>query len=98
MTLVELGLNNHISWRRMDKDVSLSVHHGDPVVMTISQNGHDAQSHHISTVSKPILIPAHHWYSAVSLGVASTVRLEPDDHVEDVAPEDWRPVPRERKG
>ena len=96
MKLVDLSLDEFISWRRVDRDVSFSVHHGDPVVMTVSPNGNDAQSHHISTVSEPILIPAHHWYSAETIGVASTIKLVPDDHSEDIAPEWWHPVPRDK--
>ena len=98
MKLVDLRLDEFIGWRRMDKDVSLSVHHGDPVVMTVSPNGNDAQSHHISTASEPILIPARHWYSAETIGVASTIKLVPDNHSEELAPEDWHPVPREKRG
>ena len=95
MKLVDLSLDKFISWRRVDKDVSFSVHHGDPVVMTVSPSGNDAQSHHISTASEPILIPAHHWYSAETNGVASTIKLVPGDASENIAPEWWRPVPRD---
>jgi hypothetical protein len=98
MKLVDLSLDEFISWRRVDRDVCFSIHHGDPVVITVSPNGNDARSHHISTLSEPILIPARHWYSAVTLGVASTIKLVPEDHSEDLAPEDWRPVPRDKKG
>ena len=88
MKLVDLSLDEFISWRRVDKDVSFSVHHGDPVVMTVSPSGNDAQSHHISTVSEPILIPAHHWYSAETPSVANIIKLVSHDHSEDPAPEE----------
>ena len=37
-----LDCDNWISWRRRSEDFALTLDAGDPIVVTISPNGHDA--------------------------------------------------------
>ena len=45
-----LDCDNWISWRRRSEDFALTLDDGDPVVVTISPNGHDAAA---SILSRP---------------------------------------------
>ena len=95
MKLIDLTLDTFLGWRCMDKDVRVALRSGDPVVLTISDNGHDAEARYLSFASEQTLIPAQCWYTAETLGTKSTLAFEPDDYLEELAVEDWRPVPRD---
>ena len=98
MKYLILTLDSFISWRRNSKDIRISVTNGDPMVITISRNGHDAQSHHLSALSGSLQVPKDYWYSAETLGITSQIAIEPSDFCEELAPEGWRPSPRNKEG
>jgi predicted cupin superfamily sugar epimerase len=69
----------------------------------MSPNGHDASAHHlgpeIGRGQRPqIAVPAGHWQTATSLGawtlVGCTVAPGFDFAGFELAPPDWRPMPR----
>ena len=99
--LLELGEVS--AWHRVDAVEAWSFHAGDPLVLTISENGHDAASYHlgpdISRGQHPqVIVPKGAWQTAESLGrwtlvgcvVAPAFRFEGFE----LAPPDWRPRPR----
>ena len=72
-------------------------------MITVSPNGHDAASHHLgpdlAAGQRPqLVVPAHHWQTATSLGAWTLVgcTVAPGFRFEgfEVAPPNWRPVPR----
>ena len=76
---------------------------GDPLVLTLSPNGHDAVAHHLGpdvlTNQKPaVIVPADWWQTAESLGrwtlVSCVVAPAFDFAGFEMAPPDWRPTPR----
>ncbi len=76
---------------------------GAPLVITISQNGHDASAHRlgpsIEAGERPqFVVPAGCWQTATSLGeytlVGCTVAPAFDFAGFEMAPKDWRPTPR----
>ena len=92
------------AWHRIDATEVWHWHAGAPLVLTVSPDGHDAQSQHLGpslkTGQRPqLVVPAGHWQTAVSLGawtlvgcsVAPAFRFESFE----LAPPDWRPTPRE---
>ena len=52
-----LDHDNLIGWRRRDQDLALSLEEGDPVVITISSNGHDASAKILTSFSETVTIP-----------------------------------------
>ena len=42
--IIHLDLDNFRSWRRFTRPIDLVVGSGDPVALTVSPNGHDAES------------------------------------------------------
>ncbi|MBO0904983.1 cupin domain-containing protein [Jiella sonneratiae] len=76
---------------------------GAPLVITVSQNGHDASAHRlgpdIEAGERPqFVVPAGCWQTATSLGeytlVGCTVAPAFDFDGFEMAPKDWRPTPR----
>ncbi|MCQ0987285.1 cupin domain-containing protein [Jiella marina] len=76
---------------------------GAPLVITVSENGHDASAHrlgpNIEAGEKPqFVVPAGWWQTATSLGeytlVGCTVSPAFDFQSFEMAQKDWRPTPR----
>ncbi|MBO0663879.1 cupin domain-containing protein [Jiella sp. MQZ9-1] len=76
---------------------------GAPLVITVSENGHDASAHrlgpNIEVGERPqFVVPAGCWQTATSLGeytlVGCTVAPGFDFKAFEMAPKDWRPTPR----
>lgn len=98
-----LGLGEVSEWHRVDATEIWHYHAGAPMVITISPNGHDAQARHLGPdlmhgQEPQIIVPAHHWQTATSLGawtlVGCTVAPGFDFAGFEMAPPGWRPVPR----
>jgi hypothetical protein len=79
---------------------------GAPLVLTISENGHDAAAHRLGTDLEAghrpqIVVPANAWQTAESLGrwtlVGCTVAPAFMFESFEMAPPDWRPTPRPAK-
>ncbi len=91
-------------WHRVHGSAEVWHHYGGgPLALTLSANGHDAQSHRLGTNlnvgERPqIVVPAGWWQTAESLGhwtlVGCTVAPGFDFENFELAPPDWRPVPR----
>ena len=64
---------------------------GDTAVLTLSENGHDAQAIHLE-IGKVVKISAGHWFTIETLGSVSVI-LDIADFKEIIAPPDWRPEP-----
>ena len=80
---------------------------GAPLVITISQNGHDASAHHLGPDVEAgqmpqFVVPAGCWQTATSLGEYTLVgcTVSPAFAFEkfEMAPENWRPTPRKASG
>lgn len=76
---------------------------GEPLVLTLSPNGHDAEAHHLGPDvlmrQKPaVIVPADWWQTAESLGrwtlVSCVVAPAFDFAGFELAPPAWRPTPR----
>ena len=89
-----LNLETFISWRKPNNPLSLTFVSGDTIVLTVSENGHDATASYLSNSSKLFEIPANTWYTAETLGRESVLKIDPGDCYEEIAPDDWRPSPR----
>lgn len=94
------------AWHRV-RDATEIWHYyaGAPLALTLSPNGHDAESHRLGpdmlAGEKPhVVVPADWWQTAESLGrwtlVGCTVAPAFDFAGFEMAPPDWRPVPRQR--
>ena len=103
--LLKRGERSH--WHRVDAAEIWHHYAGAPLVITLSPNGHDASAHHLgkdlSAGQRPqIVVPAGHWQSATSLGawtlVGCTVAPGFAFSGFEMAPPDWRPVPRPAGG
>jgi len=90
-------------WHRVDAAETWHFYAGAPLVLTVSPDGHDAQARHLGSElgsgQRPqITVPAGHWQSATSLGAWTLVgcTVAPGFRFEgfEMAPPDWRPVPR----
>ena len=90
-------------WHRVDAAEAWHFYAGAPLVITVSPNGHDAEARHLGQAlaagQRPqIVVPAGWWQSATSLGawtlVGCTVAPGFDFAGFDLAPSNWRPVPR----
>ncbi|WP_425501028.1 cupin domain-containing protein [Skermanella pratensis] len=91
------------AWHRVDAVEIWHWYAGGPLALTISPNGHDAQSMHLGPAlaqgQRPqAVVPAGAWQTAVSLGaltlVGCTVAPAFGFAGFELAPPDWRPVPR----
>lgn len=100
--LLEAGETSH--WHRV-RDAAEVWHFyaGGPLSLTISPNGHDAQSHrlgmNLAMGERPqIVVPANHWQTATTLGhwtlVGCTVAPGFEFSSFELAAPDWRPTPR----
>ncbi|MFZ4531011.1 MAG: cupin domain-containing protein [Alsobacter sp.] len=90
-------------WHRVDAAEAWHFYAGAPLVITVSPNGHDAEARHLGQAlaagQRPqIVVPAGWWQSATSLGawtlVGCTVAPGFDFAGFELAPSNWRPVPR----
>ena len=100
--LLEAGDHSH--WHRVHGSSEIWHHYaGGPLALTLSPNGHDAEAHrlgkNIDAGEKPqLVVPAGWWQTAESLGhwtlVGCTVAPGFDFENFEMAPDDWRPVPR----
>ena len=89
-----LNLEKYISWRKPHSALTLTFVSGDTIVLTVSENGHDATASYLSNSSEPFEVPANTWYTAETLGRESELKIDPVDCYEEIAPDDWRPSPR----
>lgn len=93
----------HSHWHRVDADELWVWQAGGPLVLSTSPDGHDAAARWLgpdpaARQSLHLLVPRGHWQTAASLGhwtlctcvVAPAFRFEGFE----LAPPDWRPVPR----
>ena len=92
------------AWHRvLDADEIWHWYAGAALALTLSSDGHDAVAHRLGpdllSGQKPqLVVPAGHWQTAESLGhwtlvgctVAPAFRFEGFE----MAPPDWRPIPR----
>ncbi len=100
--LLEAGDCSH--WHRVHGSSEVWHHYaGGPLSLTLSSNGHDAEAHRlgpnlISGEKPQLVVPAGWWQTAESLGhwtlVGCTVAPGFDFANFEMAPPDWRPVPR----
>jgi hypothetical protein len=98
-----LGAGDVSEWHRVDAAEVWHYYAGAPLVLTQSPNGHDAHAAHLGPdimagQAPQIVVPAHHWQTATSLGawtlVGCTVAPAFDFAGFELAPPDWRPTPR----
>ena len=99
--LLEAGDVSH--WHRVDAAEIWHWYAGGPLSMTVSGNGHDAESFvlgpEIGAGQRPQrIVPAGWWQTATSLGAWTLVGCTVSPGFEfsgfELAPPDWRPVPR----
>lgn len=100
--LLEAGDCSH--WHRVHGSSEVWHHYaGGPLSLTLSSNGHDAEAHRlgpnlISGEKPQLVVPAGWWQTAESLChwtlVGCTVAPGFDFANFEMAPPDWRPVPR----
>lgn len=90
-------------WHRVDATETWHWYAGAPRVITVSENGHDASAHHLGHVlsagQRPqFVVPAGWWQTATSLGAWTLVGCTVAPGFEfsgfEMAPKDWRPMPR----
>ena len=93
MKIIVLDLDEYLSWRSSEVALRLRLTSGDTSVLTVSENGHDAESIHLN-VGSEIEIPAGHWFTIETLGTQSKIAFNKDNVKETIAPPDWRPLPR----
>lgn len=100
--LLEAGECSH--WHRVHGSSEVWHHYaGGPLALTVSPNGHDAQAFRLGKAlimgERPqVVVPAGWWQTAESLGhwtlVGCTVAPGFDFENFEMAPPDWRPIPR----
>lgn len=99
--LLEAGETSE--WHRVDAAEIWHYYAGAPMVITISENGHDARAAHLGAQleagQRPqLVVPAGWWQTATTLGewtlVGCTVAPGFDFAGFEMAPKDWRPTPR----
>ena len=90
-------------WHRVDATEIWHWYAGAPLVLTISENGHDAGALHlgpdVAQHQRPqAIVPPEAWQTAESLGnwtlVGCTVGPAFTFEGFEMAPPDWRPTPR----
>jgi predicted cupin superfamily sugar epimerase len=98
-----LGPDEHSHWHRVDAAEAWHWYGGGPLVLSLSADGHDAESvllgPELGSGQLPVrLVPAGVWQSAAPLGrwtlVGCTVCPAFDFAGFEMAPPDWRPTPR----
>ena len=91
------------AWHRVDAAEIWHFYAGAPMVITMSGNGHDAEAHHLGPEltrgQRPqLVVPAGHWQTAASLGAWTLVGCTVAPGFEfsgfEIAPPEWRPMPR----
>lgn len=101
--LLDAGEFSH--WHRVDADETWHWYAGGPLSLSLSPNGHDAEARvlgpEILAGQRPqITVPAGWWQAATSLGAYTLVgcTVAPGFEFEgfELAPPDWRPMPRPR--
>ncbi len=102
-----LGAGEHSHWHRVDAAEIWHWYAGAPLSLTLSPDGHDAEAHllgpEIAAGQRPQrVVPPGWWQTAVSMGAFTLVgcTVAPGFEFEgfELAPEDWRPVPRPPAG
>ena len=96
MKTVILDLDKYLSWRSSEEELCVRLTKGDAAVLTLSENGYDAQAIHLE-FGRSIKISAGHWFTIETLGTESEVSFNISDFKETIAPPDWRPEPRPLK-
>ena len=104
--LLEAGDVSH--WHRVTDAAEVWHYYaGAPLVLTLSQNGHDAEARRlgpdIGSGERPqVVVPANCWQTAVSLGAWTLVGCTVAPGFEfasfEMAPPDWKPAPRPPRG
>ena len=89
-----MNINYFLSWRRANVTILITWLSGDPLVLTTSINGHDAEAIHISISNTKYKIMAGPWYTMETLGEKSEIGFTPDTFIEELAEKHWRPSPR----
>jgi len=91
------------AWHRVDSVEIWHWYAGAPLVLTISENGHDATARHlgpqVEAGQEPqLVVPKGAWQTAESLGAFTLVGCTVAPGFEfsgfEMAPPDWRPTPR----
>jgi hypothetical protein len=91
------------AWHKVDAVEIWHWYAGAPLVLTISENGHDARAEYLgpelTANQRPMrIVPPHAWQTAESLGawtlVGCTVAPAFEFDGFELAPPDWRPTPR----
>lgn len=100
-----LAVGEVSEWHRVDAAEIWHFYAGAPMVVTVSPDGHDAAAYRlgpeIGAGQQPqVVVPAGHWQTATTLGawtlVGCTVAPGFAFSGFELAPPDWRPVPRPR--
>ncbi len=95
------------AWHRIDATEIWHFAAGDPLVLTLSANGQDAEARHLGPdlaagQSPHIIVPPFFWQTAETLGrwtlVSCTVAPAFDFEGFELAPPDWRPTARAAGG
>ncbi len=90
-------------WHRVDAAEIWHWYAGAPLVLSMSPDGHDAEAHmlgpHLEQRQRPqLVVPEGWWQSAASVGAWTLVgcTVSPGFTFDgfEMAPPDWRPVPR----
>ena len=98
-----LGAGDCSAWHRVDAAETWHWYAGGPLALTLSANGHDAEAHRLgpdllSGQRPQLVVPAGWWQTAESLGAWTLVGCTVAPGFEfagfEMAPPDWRPVPR----
>ena len=103
--LLDAGEFSH--WHRVDAAEIWHWYAGGPLSITVSRDGHDAESWmlgpEIAAGQRPQrVVPAGWWQTATSMGAWTLVgcTVSPGFTFDgfEMAPPDWRPLPRPRSG
>ena len=98
-----LGVGDVSVWHRCDANEVWHYYAGAPLVLTMSENGHDASASHLGPLLRAgqrpqIVVPAGWWQTATSLGEWTLVGCTVSPGFEfsgfELAAPDWRPTPR----
>jgi predicted cupin superfamily sugar epimerase len=98
-----LGVGEVSEWHKIDAVEVWHHYAGAPLVLTVSENGHDATSTilgpDIASGQRPAwVVPAYAWQTCTSLGAFSLMgcTVAPGFEFEgfELAPPHWRPTPR----
>lgn len=101
-----LGAGDCSAWHRVDAAEVWHFYAGSPLALTICANGHDAASYRLGNnlvmgEHPQLIVPKMAWQTAESLGawtlVGCTVAPGFDFAGFEMAPADWRPMPRKSR-